>query len=137
MGVVAFSAGGTLREMVWVMEGVAARETTGTKMMKPPKTMTMHAKAERVFAFLSMALSRAALEQARQSPQRHPGPHTGHEHLAASSCSIFKTDLTFPPAKPDKRVPSHASRRRPPPRAHWKGLTYMLGGPAPPWQRPP
>ena len=90
MGRVAFCAGWTLTETAWVMAGVAPSATTGTKYTKPARNRVTHARTVILFAFLRMTLSRAGFEQVEQSPHRHPGPQTVHEHLAGSCCRTFK-----------------------------------------------
>jgi hypothetical protein len=77
-------AGWTLTEIPSVIVGVAPNATTGTKNTNPPTNKTMHASAESLFAFLSISLSRVGFEHPEQSPQRQPGRHRGHEHLAGS-----------------------------------------------------
>jgi len=93
IGAVAICDCWTLTEKVSVTVGVWPSVTTGARKTKPPRMIARQATAEIVFAFLDMLLSRAGLEQAAQSPQRHPWPQTSHVHLADSCWNTFNSHL--------------------------------------------
>jgi hypothetical protein len=116
-----------LSENVFVMVGVSFRLTTGTKNTNPQRNSATKATAEILLAFLRMDLSKVAFEQKAQSPQRHPGWQTPHEHLDESFWNIFKAEPSPLLMEHGGQIQVHISSRLAAASLH--GLAYIPRGP--------